>query len=41
MRTNRTTSTSTSVIDCSTIMITPPTFWSSVGLSPQIRGSVS
>ena len=41
MRTNSTTITSTSVNDCSTIMITPPTFWSSIGLSPQIRGVVS
>ena len=38
---NRATSTSASVIDCSTIMITPATFWSSTGLSPQMRGVLS
>ena len=41
IRTNSTTSTITSVSDCSTIMITPPTFWSSTGERPQIRGVCS
>ena len=41
MRMNRATSTSASVIDCSTIMITPATFWSSTGLRPQMRGVLS
>ena len=31
----------TSTSDCSTIMIAPPTFWSSIGVRPQIRGTVS
>ena len=38
MRMNSATSTSASVSDCSTIMITPATFWSSTGLRPQMRG---
>ena len=40
-RTNRATITSTSVNDCSAIISTPPTFWSSTGDSPQMRGVCS
>lgn len=38
MRVKSQTSTSTSVTDCSTIMITPAMFWSSTGLRLQMRG---
>jgi hypothetical protein len=41
MRTKTATSTITNVSDCSTIMIAPPTFWSSTGDRPQIRGTCS
>ena len=41
IRTKSAKNTSTSTIDCSTIMIAPPTFWSSIALRPQMRGTVS
>src|SRR5215208_5620380 len=39
--TNSTTNAISSTTDCSSIIIAPPTFWSSTAVSPQIRGTVS
>ena len=41
IRTNTATSTITNVSDCSSIIIAPPTFWSSTADRPQIRGTLS